>query len=58
MRRSPGELIEKAKGPCGCLDMDDPFIEFVSGADFVKLNGEYSAGELHAIANWMEGKIE
>jgi hypothetical protein len=58
MRRSPRELIEKAKGPCGCLDLDDPFIEFVSGAEFVKLNGDYSADELHAIARWMEGKME
>ena len=58
MRRSPKELIAKARGPCGCLDLDDPFIEFVNGAEFVKLNGEYSAEELHAIANWMEGKME
>ena len=58
MRRSPRELIEKARGPCGCLELDDPFIEFVNGADFVKLNGEYSAEELHAIADWMEGKME
>lgn len=58
MRRSPEELIEAAKGPCGCLDLDDPYIEFVNGATFVKLNGEYSAEELHAIANWMEGKAE
>ncbi len=57
MRRSPKELIEKAKGPCGCLELDDPFIEFVNGAQFVKLKGEYSAEELHAIADWMEGKM-
>ena len=58
MRRSPKDLIESAKGPCGCLELADPFIEFVNGADFVKLNGEYSAEELHAIASWMEGKYE
>ena len=58
MRRSPKELIKKAKGPCGCLELDEPFIEFVNGAEFVKLNGEYSAEELHAIAHWMEGKTE
>ena len=56
MKRTPGELIKAAKGPCGCLELDKPFIEYVSGADFVKLNGEYSAEELHTIANWMEGK--
>ena len=56
MRRSPSELIAQARGPCGCLDLKDPFIEFVNGADYVKLNGEYSAEELHAIADWMEGK--
>lgn len=58
MRRSPHELIEAAKGPCGCLDIAEPFIEFVNGAEFVKLNGEYSAEELHEIANWMQGKME
>lgn len=58
MRRTPGELIKEAKGPCGCLELADPYIEYVNGADFVKLNGEYSADELHAIANWMEGKTE
>lgn len=56
MRRSPKELIAAAKGPCGCLELDDPFIEFVNGAAFVKLNGEYSPEELRAIADWMEGK--
>lgn len=58
MRRSPKELIAAAKGPCGCLDLDDPYIEFVNGAAYVKLNGEYSAEDLHAIAAWMEGKTE
>ena len=58
MRRTSGELIKVAKGPCGCLELDNPFIEYVNGADFVKLNGEYSAEELTAIANWMEGKEE
>jgi hypothetical protein len=58
MRRTPEELIKNAKGPCGCLELDDPFIEFVNGATFVKLNGEYSAEELHAIADWMQGKYE
>ena len=58
MRKSPNDLIQAAKGPCGCLDIADPFIEFVNGAVFVKLNGEYSAEELHAIANWMEGNNE
>ena len=56
MRRTPGELIKAARGPCGCLELDDPFVEFVSGATFVKLAGEYSADELHAMANWMEGQ--
>jgi hypothetical protein len=58
MRKSPKDLIRQARGPCGCLELDDPFIEYVNGADFVKLNGEYSAEELHAIADWMEGKAE
>jgi hypothetical protein len=58
MRRSPRELIAAAKGPCGCLELDDPFIEYVNGSDFARLNGEYSAEELHAIAHWMEGKAE
>ncbi len=58
MRKSPKELIQQAKGPCGCLELDDPFIEYVNGADYVKLNGEYSAEELHTIAHWMEGKVE
>ena len=56
MRSSPKELIAQAKGPCGCLELKDPYIEYVSGADYVKLNGEYSAEELHAIADWMEGE--
>jgi hypothetical protein len=55
MRKSPKDLIAAAKGPCGCLDIDDPYIEFVNGSEFVKLNGEYSAGELRAIADWMDG---
>lgn len=58
MRRAPNELLQAAKGPCGCLDLKDPYIEFVNGAEFVKLNGEYSAEELHAIADWMQGKYE
>ena len=58
MKRLPNELIKSAKGPCGCLELADPFIEYVNGADFVKLNGEYSAEELHAIADWMQGKNE
>lgn len=58
MTRSPKDLIQQAKGPCGCLELDNPFIEYVNGADFVKLNGEYSAEELRAIADWMEGKME
>ncbi len=58
MRRSPKDLIAAAKGPCGCLDIKEPFIEFVNGAEFVKLNGEYSADELRAIADWMDGKYE
>jgi len=58
MRGSPKDMIQKAKGPCGCLELEDPYIEYVNGADFVKLNGEYSAEELHAIADWMEGKTE
>ena len=58
MRMSPKELIQQAKGPCGCLDLKDPYIEYVNGAHFVKLNGEYSSEELHAIANWMEGKMD
>lgn len=58
MRKSPKELIQDAKGPCGCLELKDPYIEYVNGADYVKLNGEYSAEELHAIASWMEGKVE
>lgn len=55
MRRNPEEMIKEARGPCGCLELNDPFIEFVNGAAFVKLNGEYSAEELRAIADWMEG---
>ena len=55
MRMSPKELIQRARGPCGCLELDDPFIEYVNGADFVKLNGQYSAEELRAIADWMDG---
>ena len=58
MRRSPKDLIRKARGPCGCLELDDPFIEYVNGAEFVRLNGEYSAEELRAIADWMEGITE
>jgi hypothetical protein len=56
MRKSPKDLIAAAKGPCGCLDIADPYIEFVNGSEFVKLNGEYSADELRAIADWMDGK--
>lgn len=58
MRRSPQELIAAAKGPCGCLELENPFVEYINGADFVKLKGEYSAEELHAIASWMEGKTD
>ena len=58
MQMSPKELIRRARGPCGCLELDDPHIEYVSGADFAKFNGEYSAEQRHAIADWMEGKTE